>query len=62
MRPVFLQIVGVLAIAAIIAIVYLNRKVDNLEAQIKKADAPKPRPLTNPTGVNTPFKPQNPSA
>lgn len=59
MRPIYWQLVGFLAV---IAIIYLNNKVDNLEAQIKKADAPQPRPLTNPTGVNTPFKPQNPSA
>jgi hypothetical protein len=60
MRPVFWQMVGVLALAAILTIIYLNKKVDTLEAQIKKAD--EQRQLSNPTAANGAFTPKNPAS
>ena len=62
MRPIYWQLAAVVAFVAIMTIIYLNNKVDTLEAQIKKAETPQPRPLTNPTAANGAFKPANPAA
>lgn len=62
MRPIYWQLAALAVVIVVVAIVRMYNKIETLEAQIKKVDALKPRPLTNSTVVNTPFKPQNPSA
>lgn len=62
MRPIYSQLAVIAVLVGIAAIVVLYHRANVLKAQIEKAENKTPRPITNPTGTNTPFKPQNPSA